>query len=112
MLVLVPEPVWNTSMGKCRSCLPSATSSAAASMALARARVQHAQILVHSGGRGLDEAQGTDEGPRHGQAADGEVLHSPLGLGTPECIRRYLQLTHAVVFDPEGLVRHHLLLKK
>src|SRR5580698_10602177 len=35
MLVLVPEPVWNTSIGKCASCLPAATSVAAASMAWA-----------------------------------------------------------------------------
>ena len=35
MLVLVPEPVWNTSMGKCASCLPAATSLAAVSIAAA-----------------------------------------------------------------------------
>ncbi len=33
MLVEVPEPVWNTSMGNWASCLPPATSSAAATMA-------------------------------------------------------------------------------
>ncbi len=31
----VPEPVWNTSIGKCASCRPVATSSAAATMASA-----------------------------------------------------------------------------
>ena len=35
MLVLVPEPVWNTSTGKCASWRPSATSAAAATMAAA-----------------------------------------------------------------------------
>ena len=35
MLVLVPEPVWNTSTGKCASWRPPATSRAAAAMARA-----------------------------------------------------------------------------
>ncbi len=35
MLVLVPEPVWNMSIGKWASCCPSATSAALAAMARA-----------------------------------------------------------------------------
>jgi hypothetical protein len=35
MLELVPEPVWKTSTGKCSSCIPAATSSAAAAIASA-----------------------------------------------------------------------------
>src|SRR4051794_14641436 len=36
MFVDVPDPVWNTSMGKCSSCSPAATSSAACATAAAR----------------------------------------------------------------------------
>ena len=35
MFELVPEPVWNTSMGNWSACMPFATSSALASMAFA-----------------------------------------------------------------------------
>ena len=35
MLLLVPEPVWNTSIGKCTSCSPAATAVAAAAIAFA-----------------------------------------------------------------------------
>ena len=48
MLVLVPEPVWNTSTGNCASCRPSATSSAACWMAARphRARGRRVRALA------------------------------------------------------------------
>ena len=47
MFELVPEPVWNTSMGNWSSCRPSAISPAAAMMASAFSGCEQAEILVH-----------------------------------------------------------------
>ena len=43
MLLDVPEPVWNTSIGNCASCSPSATASAAATDRLRGALAEQAE---------------------------------------------------------------------
>ena len=108
MLVLVPEPVWNTSMGKCASCAPSATCCAADSIATGQLRWQQAEAGV--GGRGgvLDQGQRANEAARHGQAADRKVLDRALRLRTPERVGWNLQLSHAVSLDAERWRTHVL----
>ena len=88
MLLLVPEPVWNTSTGNCASCRPSATSSAARWMANAAHLVEVAELEVGAGRRPLHQAERADEPARHRQAADREVLHRALRLRAPQRARR------------------------
>src|ERR1700683_598990 len=123
MLLLVPEPVWNTSMGNCRSWAPAATSAAAASTAagtlpsrhrtsrLARRAghlaVEHLHVAVGARRGLLDQSEAGDEGARHGKPADGKVLHRTLCLRTPQRIGRHFELPHAVAFDAER-TRHAL----
>ena len=60
MLLDVPEPVWKTSIGNSPSCCPSATSSAACSMACADVGVEDAELGVDPGRRRLDQREGVD----------------------------------------------------
>ena len=50
MFELVPEPVWNTSIGNWSSCAPDATSSAAAAIGVGEVGVEHAEVLVDARG--------------------------------------------------------------
>ena len=67
MLLLVPDPVWKTSTGKCASWRPSATSSAARWMAKAADPVEVAEFEIGASRGPFDEAERADEAPRHGQ---------------------------------------------
>ena len=87
MLVDVPEPVWKTSIGNSASNSPAATSSAAATIASAVSRVEHAELGVHHRGRGLDRASAWIERRRQRPAGDREVLHRALGLRPPQRVR-------------------------
>ncbi len=105
MLVLVPEPVWNTSSGNCASCAPAATSPAAASTACATlsssspsSRLARAAACFTSPSAAMNS-----RGQRH--AADRKVLHRPLRLRAPQRVSGHLDLAHAVVLHPEG-TRH------
>ncbi len=57
MFVLVPEPVWKTSMGKCASYLFAATSAAAASTAPDDIGLQQIELRVRAAGGLLHETQ-------------------------------------------------------
>ena len=74
---------------------------------------QQAQPGIDLGRGALDQPQRADEATRHRPAGDGEVLHRPLRLRTPQRIGRHVQFAHAVVFDAgacgAGLARGGLL---
>ena len=61
MLVLVPEPVWNTSIGNWSSCCPSTISAAAATIASLLATVIDVEVGVGACGGGLDPRERVDE---------------------------------------------------
>ncbi len=65
--------------------------------------VQQAEPRVGLRCGGLDQAQRADEGARQAQAADGKIIHGPLGLGAPQCVGGNPQLAHAVVFNTKLL---------
>ncbi|MGY3680073.1 hypothetical protein ACVWXU_003696 [Streptomyces sp. TE33382] len=62
-------------------------------------RVQHPELRVDLGGGRLDPGQGLDVGALQPLSGDREVLHGPLGLGTPLGVRRDPHLTHRIVLD-------------
>ncbi len=103
----VPEPVWNTSIGKFSSHFPSATSSAAAAMASAMRLVDVGDLVeagVDLGRLALDHRQGPDQAAVDGQAGDREVLHRPLGLRGVLGAEGDPHLAHGVVLDAEPTV--------
>ena len=64
VFVLVPEPVWKMSSGKCSSSLPSTTSSAACTMSALRSRIEQTEIVIRLRGGPLEQAERADERPR------------------------------------------------
>ncbi|GAA3047234.1 hypothetical protein GCM10020000_29160 [Streptomyces olivoverticillatus] len=62
--------------------------------------VEHAQLGVGLRRGALDPGQRLDVRALQTLAADGEVLHGPLGLGPPLGVRGDAHLTHGVVLDP------------
>ena len=100
MLLDVPEPVWKTSIGKCSSQSPRATSAAACGDRRRRSsRVEDAELGVDGGGRALDRGQGADQLALDRRAGDREVLDRPLGLGPPLRPGGDADLAHRVVLD-------------
>ncbi len=101
MFVLVPEPVWNTSIGKVRVVLACGD--------LGRGRVdggghvglQQIEARVGAGRGLLHEPERADEAAGHREAADREILDGSLGLGAPQGIGRDRQLAHAVALGTE-----------
>ena len=69
---------------------------------LGHLRIEPAEILVHQGGRLLDEAEGVDERRRHVLGADLEVLDRALGLRAPIPVRRDLDRPEGVGFRAGG----------
>ena len=88
MLVLVPEPVWKTSIGNWSSCRPSTISAAAATIASRCSAVIDVEVGVGAGGGGLDPGEGVDQRGRQRPAADREVLDRALGLRPPQRVGR------------------------
>ena len=88
MFELVPEPVWNTSMGNWSSCWPSAISAAAAMIASALLGVEQAEVLVDLRAGALEQAERADLGALERRGRDREVLHGALGLRAPQCVDR------------------------
>ncbi len=99
MFELVPEPVWNTSMGNWSSCRPSAISAAAAMMASAFSGVEQAEVLVHLRAGALEQAERADLGALERPERDREVLHRALGLRAPQRVDGHPHFTHGVVLD-------------
>src|SRR5207245_7403921 len=61
--------------------------------------VEHPQLFVDPGSRGLEQAEGADL--RAVQTTPGyrKVLHGPLGLGPPQRVNRNPHVTHGVVLQ-------------
>ena len=60
--------------------------------------IQQREIGVDARGSGLDLRECMDDRQGHGEPGDGEVLHRPSRLGTPQGVRRHLDVAHRVVF--------------
>ncbi len=99
MLDEVPEPVWNTSTGKCSSQRPSATSAAASWIASAMSLSSTPSSALTLAAARLDPGEGLDVGALEALPGDGEVLHRALGLGPPLGVRGDPHLAHGVVLD-------------
>ena len=106
MLLLVPEPVWNTSIGNWASWSPRATSSAAADDRVGEIWLLRAIGALHRCDRRLDPGQRLDLGALESQPGDREVLDRPLGLGPPPRVGRHAHLSHRVALD--ALLAHRL----
>ncbi len=99
MFELVPEPVWNTSMGNWSSCRPSAISPAAAMIASAFSGGEQPEVLVHLRAGALQQTERPDLGALQPAARDREVLHRTLRLRAPQRVDRHPDLAHGVVLD-------------
>ena len=101
MFDCVPEPVCQTTSGKCSSSLPSITSRAAAAMAAATSGVQQALLEIGLGGGELHPRQRMDDLDRHAADADGEILPRPLRLRAPIGGGRNLYVAEGITLDSE-----------
>ena len=99
MFVLVPEPVWKTSMGNWSSCCPSTISAAARAIASACSAVRAPRSALVRGRGRLDPGQRVDQRRLERLAADREVLDRALGLRPPQGVLRDPDLAHGVVLD-------------
>ena len=88
MLLEVPEPVWNTSIGNCASCSPAATASAALRMAAAASFGSSPSPALTSAAAALIKPERADEAARHGPAGDREILAPRAGSARPTAHRR------------------------
>jgi ATPase subunit of ABC transporter with duplicated ATPase domains len=70
--------------------------------------LQQTQLGIGAGRCPFDEAERSDERPRHRHAADRKVLYGTLRLCAPQRFFRYLEFTHAVFLDAVGLLLHYL----
>ena len=67
---------------------------------------EDAEVEVGLGGGSLHMADRMDQRRLDRRARDGEVLHGPLGLGTPQRVLRNPDLSHGVVLDAKAHVVH------
>ena len=72
------------------------------------ARLEQPEILVHEGGRLLDEAERVDQRHRHALAADPEILERALRLRAPIAVRRHLDRSERVGLDAGGFLRRFI----
>ena len=113
MFVEVPEPVWNTSTGKCASSAPRDLSRRALRSPRALG-VEHAARRVRRRRRRLDQPERLEEAAREALAADREVLDRALGRRAPERVGRHPHLAERVALRARraragSLVRHRRL---
>ena len=87
------------SIGKCASCAPSATASAAVRIAAAWRLGSRPSPALTSAAAALIKPERANEAARHRPAGNREVLHRALGLRAPQRIGGNAQLAHAVVLD-------------
>ena len=106
MLVDVPEPVWNTSIGNWSSHWPVATSAAASWIAAATSSGSTPSSRLTTADGALDRRQRADQRPLDPQPGDREVLDRPLRLGAPPGVGRHPHLPHRVVLDAELVSGH------
>ncbi len=96
----VPEPVWNTSIGKWSSCPPSRhLGGRVVDRARPRPSGSRAAHRSPSPPPPLIERQRTDERPLDRPARDREVLDRALGLRAPLGVDGHPHLAHRVVLD-------------
>jgi hypothetical protein len=70
--------------------------------------VEQAQFPVDLSRTLFDQGDGANECRRHGQTADGEVLHRTLGLGGIKRVLGDFQFAHAVLLDTKGGAGHEI----
>ena len=107
MFELVPDPVWNTSTGKCSSCVAGGDLVGRRGDRLGDLRFEHADAPVHPRRGRLDQPERADLGALQAAAGDREVLHGALGLRPPQGVGGHPDLAHGVVLDPESVVADH-----
>ena len=98
MLVWVPDPVCQTSNGKCPSSLPSAISCADRGDRCGAPAVERSQITIDVGRGALDQAERTHDLDRHPLGADAKIMQRALGLRAPKAIGGNLQRPEGVAF--------------
>ena len=99
MFELVPEPVWNTSIGNWSSCRPSAISPAAAMIASAFSGASNPRSLFTWAQAPFSRSERADLRALEPAARDREVLHRPLRLCAPQRVDGHPDLAHGVVLD-------------
>ena len=99
MLVWVPEPVCQTTSGKCIVELAGDHFGRGRGDRLAELLVELAELHVGLRRRLLQQAEGADQRDRHALAADLEILQRPLGLRAPIAVGRHLDVAHGIGFD-------------
>ena len=99
MFDCVPEPVCQTTSGKCWSSLPSITSFAALTIASPSLRVEPAEAHVGLRRGALDDAERPHDRLGHALAADREVLDRALGLRAPVAVGRNVDRSEGVGLD-------------
>ena len=90
MLVLVPEPVWKTSIGNWSSCSPVDDLGGGGHDRVALLGGDHVEVGVGACGGGLDPGERVDRARRQRPAADREVVDRALGLGPPQGVGGHL----------------------
>ena len=96
----VPEPVWNTSIGKCAIELAGGDPLGRLADRLRVRLLQMAEIGIRLRGGGLDQAERANELARHRQAGNREIVDRALGLRAVERVGGHLEFAHAVALDP------------
>ena len=99
VFVLVPEPVWKMSSGKCSSSLPSTTSSAAWTMSALRSASSRPKVVIGLRGRPFQQAKRANEGPRKTPAAHRKIQDRALGRRAVESEFRDGHFAHRILFD-------------
>src|SRR6266436_6451395 len=104
MLVWVPEPVWNTTNGNSSSQRPSMTSCGAHNQ-IDLALRKLAQFSVSQSGTFLQNAKSSNDrsAPTKALDTDREVHVRPLGLCTPQVLRRYPHLSQSIFFNADRI---------
>ena len=96
--VWVPEPVCHTGSGKCASCWPAITSSAADTIAAASDTSSRPSSALAPAAAALTCANAVNQGQGHALMADLKMSACPLGLGAPQGGVSDLNRAEAVVF--------------
>ena len=106
VFVLVPEPVWKMSSGKCSSSLPSDHFLRRLDDERAALGIEQTEIVIRLRGRPFQQAERADERARKTPAADRKIQHRALGRGAVEGGLRDGHLAHGILLDP-GLAGAH-----
>ena len=100
VFVLVPEPVWKMSSGKCSSSLPSDHFLRRLHDERAALGVEQAKIVIGLRGGPFQQAKRANKGPRKTPAAHRKIQDRALGRGAIEGGFRDGHFAHRILFDP------------